>query len=277
MKDSTAIPSDSPASQTSQPPSEWESAQNKSSCLHVQPLRVGDRILEQIRFKLSTGELVPGDKLPSERDLAEQLRVSRNAVRESLRVLEASGVLTIKKGHTGGAFISSGDLSVSVSGLGDVLRLRGGQVSDISEVRLWMGDVVARAACERRTSLNLQKLRENLELVERRQAAGDLKGSLAAASEFHVKLAECSQNSLLVMMMETIMGITSQFASDFGINASEFVLNERREIVNAIEARRISKATAVMKAHLDNVHARYRSAVGQSESLTSRQVPGERS
>jgi DNA-binding FadR family transcriptional regulator len=225
---------------------------------------VGDRILEQIRFKLSTGELVPGDKLPSERDLAEQLGVSRNAVRESLRVLEASGVLTIRKGHTGGAFISNGDMNVTVSGFGDVLRLRGGQVGEISEVRLWMGDVVARAACERRTALNLKKLRDNLALVERRQEAGDLKGGLAAAAEFHVILAECSQNSLLVLMMETIMGITSQFATDFGINASEFALNERREIVDAIEARKVSKATSAMKVHLDNVHSRYRNAVDQS-------------
>ncbi|MFP3566392.1 FadR/GntR family transcriptional regulator [Paraburkholderia sp. SIMBA_030] len=264
MKDRTATPSDSAIPVAAQQDHEWESTRNSSYDAQAQPLRVGDRILEQIRLRLSTGELAPGDKLPSERDLAEQLGVGRNAVRESLRVLEASGVVTIRKGHTGGAFISNGDMSVTVSGLGDVLRLRGGQVSEISEVRLWMGDVVARAACERRTPLNLEKLRENLELVERRQKAADLKGSLASAAEFHVILAECSQNSLLVLMMETIMGITSQFATDFGINASEFALNERREIVDAIEARKVSKATAAMKAHLDNVHSRYRNAVGQS-------------
>ncbi len=75
---------------------------------------------------------------------------------------------------------------------------------------------------------------------------------------------ECSQNSPLVLMMETVMGIASQFATDFGINASEFALNERREIVDAIEARKVSKATAAVKAHLDNVHSRYRNAIDQS-------------
>ncbi|WP_342030533.1 FadR/GntR family transcriptional regulator [Paraburkholderia sp. SG-MS1] len=137
-------------------------------------------------------------------------------------------------------------------------------MSEISEVRLWMGDVVARAACERRTPLDLEKLRENLTRVERKQEAGDLTGSLAAAAEFHIILAECSQNSLLVLMMETIMGVASQFANDFGISASEFALSERREIVDAIEARKVSKATSAMKAHLDNVHSRYRNAVEQS-------------
>ncbi|MDE1180032.1 FadR/GntR family transcriptional regulator [Paraburkholderia sp.] len=243
--------------------SQAKSSRAKASGSQVSSPRVGDRILDDIRLRLSTGELAPGDKLPSERDLAEQLGVSRNAVRESLRVLEASGVLTIRKGHTGGAFISNGDLNVTVSGLGDVLRLRGGQVSEISEVRLWMGDVVARAACERRTPSDLERLRANLELVERKQMAGDLNGSLAAAAAFHVILAECSHNSLLVLMMETIMGITSQFATDYGINASEFAMNERREIVDAIEARKVSKASAAIKAHLDNVHTRYRNAVDQ--------------
>lgn len=59
---------------------------------------------------------------------------------------------------------------IAVSSFSNVPRLRGGQVSEISKVRLWMGNVVARAACERRTPLDLKKLRENLSLVERVRA-----------------------------------------------------------------------------------------------------------
>jgi DNA-binding FadR family transcriptional regulator len=263
MKGPSVIDPDSATKATDQEPSRRGSRQSISTGSRVRSAGVGDGILEHIRLRLNAGELVPGDKLPSERDLAEQLGVSRNAVRESLRVLEASGVLTIRKGHTGGAFISNGDLSANVSGLGDVLRLRGGQVSEIAEARLWIGEVVVRAACERRTPLNLEKLWKNLELVERTLEAGDLTGGLAVAAEFHVILAECSQNSLLVLMTETIMGIASQFASDFGIDAGEFALDERRSIVNAIEARTIPRAITAMKAHLNDVHSRYRSAVGQ--------------
>ena len=229
----------------------------------IQPARIGDKILEQISLRLGAGDLLPGDKLPSERELAEQLGVSRNAVRESLRVLETSGVVTIKKGHTGGAFVSNGNLSVTVSSLGDLLRLRGGRVSEIAEVRLWIGEVAVRAACERRTPLNLEKLRKNLEIVEKGLVGGDIADSLAASAQFHVLLAECSQNSLLVLMMETIMGITAQFARDFGINAGEFPLDERRCILDAIDERKVERAIAAMKAHLEKVHSRYWSAVDQ--------------
>ncbi|VVD33737.1 FadR/GntR family transcriptional regulator [Paraburkholderia dioscoreae] len=264
MKDPTATDSEATIRSPSHACFVPDVTQSGFSVRHLQPARVGDKILDHIRLRLSTGDLAPGDKLPSERDLAEQLGVSRNAVRESLRVLEAGGVLTIRKGHTGGAFVSNGNVGASVSTLGDVLRLRGGQVREISEVRLWMSGVVARAACERRTSFDLEKLNQNLELVQQTMEAGDLNGSLAAAAEFHVLLAACSQNSLLVLMMETIMGITSQFACDFGIDASEFALDERRAIVKAIEARKVPEAITAMMAHLDNVHSRYRSAVGQT-------------
>jgi DNA-binding FadR family transcriptional regulator len=57
------------------------------------------------------------------------------------------------------------------------------------------------------------------------------------------------------------MGITSQFASDLEIATSEFALNERRAIVDAIDARELPKASRTMKAHLDNVHSRYENAV----------------
>ncbi|VXC13243.1 Transcriptional regulator, GntR family [Burkholderia sp. 8Y] len=224
---------------------------------------VGDKIVEDIRLRLNSGELVPGDKLPSERELAAQLGVSRNVVRESLRVLEASGVVTIKKGHTGGAFISNGGLSANVSGLGDVLRIRGGQVSEIAEVRLWMGEIVVRAACERRTKANLENLREHLRLLAQTVDEGDLHSGLVVAAKFHIALAECSQNALLVLMTETVMGIASQFAADVGIEAADFSLRERQTIVDAIEEGAVTKAVAAMKAHLKDVDSRYRYAVAQ--------------
>ena len=264
MKDPTAINSQSTMRSATRTLPELDTIQRGSAVGQLPSIRVGDKIIDHIRIRLNTGELAPGDKLPSERELAEQLGVCRNAVRESLRVLEAIGVLTIRKGHTGGAFVSNGNVNAGVSGLGDVLRLRGGQVNEISEVRLWLSEVVARAACERRTSQDLEQLNRNLTLVQQLMAAGDLKGSLAAAAEFHVHLAACSQNSLLVLMMETIMGIASQFACDLGIDASEFAFDERRAIVKAIKAREVSAAITAMKAHLDNVHSRYRSSLAQS-------------
>src|SRR5262249_58204045 len=70
-----------------------------------------EEICERIREQLALGMLKPGDKLPPERDLAQQLGVSRNVLREALRSLEMAGVLRLLKGVKGGAFIQEGDTS----------------------------------------------------------------------------------------------------------------------------------------------------------------------
>src|SRR5215468_2046364 len=72
----------------------------------VQTTRVFEEIASQVRSQLATGRLRPGDRLPSERDLAQQLGVGRNSVREALRALEVSGILRLHKGGAGGAFIA---------------------------------------------------------------------------------------------------------------------------------------------------------------------------
>ena len=73
--------------------------------------RAFEEICERIREQLALGVLKPGDKLPPERDLAQQLGVSRNVLREALRSLEMAGVLRLQKGVKGGAFIQEGDTS----------------------------------------------------------------------------------------------------------------------------------------------------------------------
>ena len=70
----------------------------------VQTRRAFEEVASQIREQLTKGALKPGDRLPSERELAEQFGLSRNTVREALRSLEMSGILEFRKGATGGAF-----------------------------------------------------------------------------------------------------------------------------------------------------------------------------
>src|SRR6201986_5161850 len=71
--------------------------------------RAFEEVCETIRHQLSFRALRPGDKLPAERELAEQLGVSRSALREVLRTLELAGILELKKGIKGGAFVRPGD------------------------------------------------------------------------------------------------------------------------------------------------------------------------
>src|SRR5258707_11162006 len=108
--------------------------------------RAFEEICERIREQLALGALKPGDKLPPERDLAQQLGVSRNVLREALRSLEMAGVLRLQKGVKGGAFIQEGDTSRMNDVMRDMLSLGTISVRELSGSRVHALDPVVRLA-----------------------------------------------------------------------------------------------------------------------------------
>src|SRR5438045_734724 len=117
----------------------------------IAPARAVDEIAAQVRDMIATGKLTPGDRLPSERDLSAQLHVSRNTLREALRALEHAGIVEMRKGATGGAFVRSGSSGVIVNGLRDLYHLGAITPKELTEARVWLSEVVVRIACERAT------------------------------------------------------------------------------------------------------------------------------
>jgi DNA-binding FadR family transcriptional regulator len=87
----------------------------------ARPKRAVDQIVAQIDALLREGRLRPGDRLPSERALAAQFDVSRNTVREGLRILEFTGALVLKRGSAGGTFVAHFDLDAAVRGVAESL------------------------------------------------------------------------------------------------------------------------------------------------------------
>src|SRR5689334_11124463 len=113
--------------------------------------RAFEEICHRIRAQIAAGTLRPGDKLPPERDLALQLGVGRNALREALRSLEIAGVVRLQKGVKGGAFIQSGDARRMNDVVRDMLSLGSISVAELAEARVHTQDLVVRLACERAT------------------------------------------------------------------------------------------------------------------------------
>src|SRR5690625_5090327 len=110
----------------------------------IKPRRLSDEIENQIREQLSTGKLQPGDKLPPERELANQLGVGRNALREALRSLEGAGVVELKKGPKGGSFVSTGSTKLLTQGLNDLLLLKGVSIGQITQARIMLEQAMIR-------------------------------------------------------------------------------------------------------------------------------------
>src|ERR1700754_1763588 len=97
--------------------------------------RMSEAIVEQIRGLIRSEQLRPGDRLPSERDLGEQMGVSRVTVREAMRVLEAGGLIEIRVGARGGAIVTTPNSTKLGTGLADLISLSPLTAAEVTEAR----------------------------------------------------------------------------------------------------------------------------------------------
>src|SRR5216683_3195339 len=152
--------------------------------------RAFEEICERSREQLALGMLKPGDKLPPERDLAQQLGVSRNVLREALRSLEMAGVLRLLKGVKGGAFIQKGDTSRMNEVMRDMLSLGTISVRELSEARIHVLDLAVRLACVSARQADFEGLEANIERTDLATRDGRLLERDPGSMSLHVAMAE---------------------------------------------------------------------------------------
>lgn len=168
----------------------------------VQSHRSFELVCERVREKLLQGELKPGDKLPPERDLARQFGVSRNVVREALRSLEIAGVVALKKGVKGGAFIQEGAASSITQALSDLITLRAVSLRDLFEARMMILEMVIDRAFSGPGEVDLSRLDEVV--TQTAEAARDnaIARRVQLAREFYHELAALTGNTAIIFMVD---------------------------------------------------------------------------
>ncbi|MFV2173735.1 FadR/GntR family transcriptional regulator [Actinomadura sp. LOL_016] len=220
----------------------------------ARPRRAFDEIIGQIRELLQRGTLEPGDKLPSERDLAEQFEVSRNTVREALRMLEISGLITLKKGSSGGAFIARADPAVVARSLSDTLHLTDFSLGDVTEVRLWIEATVTRVACERMTDDRLAALEDNVRQAAAFTDARDWDRKALVHIEFHNLLADATGNPLMSIVMRSLMDMLKDVVLAVGPSKDDYLVKSRRRLLDRLRERDADGAVAEMESYLKRLH-----------------------
>jgi GntR family transcriptional regulator, transcriptional repressor for pyruvate dehydrogenase complex len=223
----------------------------------IAPARAVDEIAAQVRELIVSGKLKPGDRLPSERDLASRLQVSRNTLREAIRALEHVGMLEMRKGATGGAFVLPGSSDVIVNGLRDLYHLGAITPEQVTEARIWLSETVVRVACERATEEDIERLEENVRTAARAEAAGNFDERARLNREFHLVLARTTRNPIIIITMEGVMEIITQFINRIGPSDNPFVLPSRRRFLKHLRERDVDAAVAEMTKSLQRLQAKY--------------------
>lgn len=223
----------------------------------IQTRRTFEEICQRIRARISAGELKPGDKLPAERELAQQLGVGRNALREALRSLEIAGLIELRKGVKGGAFIRTGDPARMDAVVQDMFSLGSITVSELSEARMHVQDLVVRLVCERATEEDLRALEACIDRTEATTKSGQFLERVECSREFYRLLAAATRNAVLAMMVQSVTEILMQFVYArvaSGGKPHPRLVETRRRFVAALRARDADLAARLMRTHLEAIH-----------------------
>jgi GntR family transcriptional repressor for pyruvate dehydrogenase complex len=213
--------------------------------------RISTDIVEQVKDAIRRGELRPGDRLPPERDLTEQLGVSRVSVRDALRVLEAHGLVEVRVGARGGAYVTVPAPTLVGEGISNMLMLASVSAREVTEMRHVFELAILPLVCERATEDDVAALEDVCERSEASFAGGDY--DVALSTEFHTLLARATHNSAVSMIAESLRGpllMSLRLAQRAAPEMGGAGVREHRAIVDAIRERNAEKAQQIMAAHL---------------------------
>src|SRR5690349_612479 len=158
----------------------------------VSVARASSSIADQIRQAIITGRLEQGERLPPERELAEQFGVSRVTVRDALRALEAVGLIEVRVGARGGAFVTVPTGSLVGQTMSDMMMMSAVSPGDIVEARLVVELGTVTLACARATDEDLAQLREHVDDAKKALAAKTYTRELSW--DFHALLSVAAHN-----------------------------------------------------------------------------------
>lgn len=226
----------------------------------VRRIRTHEQVLAQIEAKIIDGQLRPGEKLPSERELVEVLGVSRNSVREALRSLEALGIID---SHTGsGRDAGSTVTGRSTAALSNLLRLHVAlaqiSLADLVEIRVQLERNAASSAALHASAADLDRLQGLIDSMRAADLPYEQFNELD--TEFHVTIARSSQNALSADLMQALRdAVKSEMTAVFdGLSdrraVASALVTEHQRIVDAIKAGDGTLAADLVAGHITNFY-----------------------
>ena len=220
----------------------------RTSMSRVQRPRLYEQLTQQILAYVESEKLGPGDRLPAERDLAEDLGVSRATLSQALVALEVLGVIDVQHG-TGAVLV----YRPSIASVIRALREHENRIPDIVEARETLEVKLATLAAERRTDEDLDHIESALSIMEREIAEG---GRGEHGDElFHQAVTASAHSSVLEQLMVFIgeMVLETRLESLGQPGRPERSLQSHRRILEAIEAGDADAAATAMEDHIEMV------------------------
>lgn len=218
--------------------------------MHFESLKsekLSEKAIKEFEKMIEEGALKPGDKLPSERDLSQQMGISRGILREALRTLESKGYINRKSG--GGTYIRE-LTDVQSAGQKLINALKHATYLDLLEIREILEQKIVMLAIQRATNediLEMEKILEHCQDVNKYDSKID--------HAFHLSIASAAKNTLMVNFIAANLELIKDITARTHNNPSRLkeMINEHKKIMDAIKSRDAEKAQEAMNEHLCNV------------------------
>lgn len=221
--------------------------------------KLSDEVFDRLTRMITSGEVKPGDAMPSERELMERFGVGRPAIREAMQALAGLGLLTINHGErarvcalTARSVTQQIDMAAQI-----MLATSPRSLEHLKGARIFFERGMAREAASRATAADIAAL-ERL-IVEQRAALGDADTFIAADMAFHAAIAGISGNPIFTAVSEAMLGWLKEFHTEMLIwsGKERFTLAEHEAIVATLVARDPAAAERAMTEHLGRSAALY--------------------
>lgn len=220
--------------------------------------RVSDQVTDRILARIASGEWGPGHRLPGERQLAEEMGVSRVSIRAALQSLKTQGLLDAVQG--GGTRVIASSAAMD-PGILELVRVNRDNLHDLAEIRAILEAWAVGRAARNRTQDDLDELSRIIAATEADIAAGAHKSENDVC--FHLAIAKASRSGIYLHIMAVIRGILHEMVDYHRYQLfpsrddDTVILGQHRAIFDAVKAGDAAAAEAAMRAHLEFVLERY--------------------
>lgn len=214
--------------------------------------RASEEVLTQLKEAILRGHFSEGDRLPTERELTDQFKVSRGVVREALRVLEMTGFVCVRQGPSGGAYVTGLKCDHLSGGFLDLYLANKLTIPELNQVRLLLEPEVARLAAGRLTPEYAKRLKDAAASERNPEQVFDRR--LRQFTGVHYILAEMCGNALFEAIVNSMISLTHRIIA--AVEPKDYQalhgIGDHDGVVEAVLAQDADGAARAMREHLEN-------------------------
>jgi DNA-binding FadR family transcriptional regulator len=221
--------------------------------------KLSDEVFARLKGMITSGDLRPGDDMPSERELMERFAVGRPAIREAMQALAAMGLVAISHGERAKVLeLTAQSIMRQVDGAAKIMLASSkDSLEHLKSARIFFERGMVREAAEKATDAEVEALREVLR--RQRGLLGDADGFIAADMEFHTTIAKISGNPIYAAVSAAMLGWLKEYHTEMLIwtGKEKFTLAEHENIIARIAAHDQAGAESEMIKHLERSRSLY--------------------